>query len=284
MENELKEYISNLSSEFGQKISCGQFEKEKLVNAFVNYMNFAIKVIQDSKNNVIHTDAEYIKKVLNGIANRFYEKDINQIKHELLKDENYEKIRIKSLEIYEDAKEKALNGLESEKYNNEEEIQNLNNLFEKVESYNKDFAKQLISDAIVDLQFIKSENPKLSSLRIARFMKNIGGKAMQEKYLPIGTVVELKGATKKVMITGFCTSENNDENTVWDYSGCLYPEGILNANQVALFNHSQIEKIYHLGLIDEEEEKFKNKLNEILKENNTNENNEFDNLYAKKEK
>ena len=35
---------------------------------------------------------------------------------------------------------------------------------------------------------------------------------MRDKYLPIGSVVLLKGGTKKVMITGFCSiAEENQE-------------------------------------------------------------------------
>lgn len=84
-----------------------------------------------------------------------------------------------------------------------------------------------------------------------------------EKYLPIGTVVMLKGGTKRVMITGFCTYADKDKSKLYDYSGVLYPEGFIASNQTLLFNHDQIEKIYHMGLIDEEEKEFKKLLNEI---------------------
>lgn len=88
---------------------------------------------------------------------------------------------------------------------------------------------------------------------------------IEEKYLPIGTVVMLKGGAKRVMISGFCAIEeqNTEKNKMWDYSGCLYPEGFLSSNQTCLFDHEQIEKVYHYGLIDEEE-KFKAQLNELL--------------------
>lgn len=84
-----------------------------------------------------------------------------------------------------------------------------------------------------------------------------------EKYLPIGTVVMLKGGTKRIMITGFSAIEGNEEKKIWDYSGCLFPEGILVLGQAALFNHSQIEKIEYMGYIDDEEKEFKLKLKEI---------------------
>ncbi len=88
-----------------------------------------------------------------------------------------------------------------------------------------------------------------------------------EKFLPIGTVVMLKNGTKRVMITGFCAVTKDSKDKVWDYSGCAYPEGFLNSNHTCLFDHSQIEKIYYLGLSDDDEEKaFKEKLKEIVKQ------------------
>lgn len=93
-----------------------------------------------------------------------------------------------------------------------------------------------------------------------------------EKYLPIGTVLMLKNGEKRVMITGFCCMGDN-EKKVYDYSGCLYPEGYISANKFLLFNHDQIDKIYHLGYVDEEEKNFKKKLNELL-DKMTNQSNE----------
>ena len=53
---------------------------------------------------------------------------------------------------------------------------------------------------------------------------------------------------------------------VWDYSGCVYPEGFLSSKQTCLFNHDQIEKIYYLGLEDDKEEiDFKKKLKKLTK-------------------
>ena len=91
-------------------------------------------------------------------------------------------------------------------------------------------------------------------------MNNVG-----EKFLPLGTVVMLKGASKRLMITGFCTMAAEEaEGVMYDYSGCMYPEGVISSDQTALFNHDQIEKIYHMGLVDQEEKDFKIKLNQLL--------------------
>lgn len=84
---------------------------------------------------------------------------------------------------------------------------------------------------------------------------------MQEKFLPIGTVVLLKDATKRIMITGYCSATSSEPNKTYDYVGCLFPEANLAGKEVALFNHEQIATISHLGLDDDE---FKS-LNEEIK-------------------
>lgn len=87
---------------------------------------------------------------------------------------------------------------------------------------------------------------------------------VREKYLPVGTVVLLQNGTKRVMINGFCTMDANNPNRVFDYSGVLFPEGSLSSDQTLLFDHSQIVRIDHMGLEDEEEKSFKVKLKEIV--------------------
>lgn len=87
-----------------------------------------------------------------------------------------------------------------------------------------------------------------------------------EKYLPIGTVVLLKNGQKRVMITGFCAIPGDDTKKVYDYIGCLYPEGFISSSQNLLFDHDQIEKLYYLGYSDDEEKEFKKKLKDTLTE------------------
>ena len=87
---------------------------------------------------------------------------------------------------------------------------------------------------------------------------------MREKYLPIGTVVLLKGGTKRAMITGFCSVAQENKEKIYDYSGCVYPEGYLSSNQVCLFDHDQIEKVFFVGYEDEEEKEFKDRLNKVI--------------------
>lgn len=90
-------------------------------------------------------------------------------------------------------------------------------------------------------------------------MNNIG-----EKYLPLGTVVLLEGGTKRVMITGFATASSDDPDLIYDYAGCMYPQGFVTSNQTVLFDHDQIQKIYHFGLIDPEWVEFQDNLKKFL--------------------
>ena len=82
---------------------------------------------------------------------------------------------------------------------------------------------------------------------------------------PIGTIVLLKNGTKKVMITGFYATSENDSNQVYDYLGCLYPEGILSSDENLVFNHNDVATIVFRGYDSEEEKNFKQKLDFAVK-------------------
>ena len=92
-----------------------------------------------------------------------------------------------------------------------------------------------------------------------------------EKFLPIGTVVLLKGGKKELMITNYCIvpAENvYDKNgkvekpaDMYDYGACFYPEGMVRTNQIFGFNHDQIDKICHMGYQTEDYKKLSIVLN-----------------------
>lgn len=71
-------------------------------------------------------------------------------------------------------------------------------------------------------------------------------------YLPIGSVVLLKEAKKRIMVYGR-KMKSKDDDQEYDYIGCLYPEGYLESDDVILFNHDQIQMVYFIGFQDLEE-------------------------------
>lgn len=86
----------------------------------------------------------------------------------------------------------------------------------------------------------------------------------KEKLLPIGSVVLLKGAKKRVMIIGRI---QKSQGKIFDYSSCLYPEGYIKADQLILFNNSDIDKNFFIGFQDIEEFEFYKEIEEYLKNN-----------------
>lgn len=86
----------------------------------------------------------------------------------------------------------------------------------------------------------------------------------KQELLPIGSVVRLKDGKKKVMITGFCVTTAEDENKMYDYCGCMYPEGIVASDKNLVFNQNQIEELFFLGYVNVEEQHFKLRLYENL--------------------
>ena len=86
----------------------------------------------------------------------------------------------------------------------------------------------------------------------------------KEKYLPIGSVVLLKNAKKRVMVTGFAAQAKETGNKVFDYMGCLYPEGVISSEQNLLFNHEQIDQIFYIGYVDNEWKELEPKLKKIV--------------------
>lgn len=76
-----------------------------------------------------------------------------------------------------------------------------------------------------------------------------------KEYLPIGSIVLLKNASKKIMIYGR-KQMAADTGEMFDYVACLYPEGNISDEYTLLFNHEQIETVVFRGFSDEEEVHF----------------------------
>lgn len=94
---------------------------------------------------------------------------------------------------------------------------------------------------------------------------------MKERFLPIGTVVLLKGGKKYVMVTSYCIFPNKvqikegkpiqPEKKMYEYGGCVYPEGIIDTSMSCAFNHNQIDKIIYMGYESEDQKKLSQILN-----------------------
>ncbi|WP_294384770.1 DUF4176 domain-containing protein [uncultured Ruminococcus sp.] len=79
---------------------------------------------------------------------------------------------------------------------------------------------------------------------------------MYKNLLPIGSVVLLKGGDKRIMICGRIQAKEG-ENTIYDYSACYYPEGIVDPTSMFFFNRDAIDTVYFVGFQDKEELNFR---------------------------
>lgn len=86
-----------------------------------------------------------------------------------------------------------------------------------------------------------------------------------KELLPIGSVVLLKDGIKKLMITGYMAMDQKSPEKIYDYSGCIYPEGLLSSEQCLLFSHEQISQVFFEGYQAEEFRMFEEQLKEIQK-------------------
>ncbi len=87
---------------------------------------------------------------------------------------------------------------------------------------------------------------------------------MKEKYLPIGTIVLIKGSEKKIMVSGFLRMQASNKDTIFDYCGIPYPEGYKGSLETILFNHNQILEVCHIGFITEDYNIYNSKLKAFI--------------------
>lgn len=85
-----------------------------------------------------------------------------------------------------------------------------------------------------------------------------------DRVLPIGTVVLLKGAEKRLMILGYQRRMAAGSDKIYDYCGCLYPEGFMTPNEAVVFDHEQIDRLIFLGLQNVPQINFAEKLREVI--------------------
>lgn len=87
-----------------------------------------------------------------------------------------------------------------------------------------------------------------------------------EDLLPIGTVVLLRDAQKRLMIFGIGQTDLTN-NVEYDYIGVMYPEGNMGEGTQYLFNHSDIDRIYFRGFEDEERKEFIESIQTVYNQN-----------------
>ena len=86
---------------------------------------------------------------------------------------------------------------------------------------------------------------------------------MYKDLLPVGSIVLLKGGKKRLMICCRVTCQGGSD-VIYDYSGCYYPEGIVDSDHIFFFDRDDIETIYFIGFQDTEEMVFRHNVLDTL--------------------
>ena len=69
----------------------------------------------------------------------------------------------------------------------------------------------------------------------------------------------LVGGDKRLMITGRIQTKT-DSDVIYDYTGVLYPEGMISSDDMYFFNRDAISRVFFIGFQDFEEIEFQNQI------------------------
>lgn len=88
-----------------------------------------------------------------------------------------------------------------------------------------------------------------------------------KQYLPLGSIVHLKGGVQKILITSRALNvKNNGDVFFFDYGGVPYPDGLV-GDQMAYFNADKISKVVFEGYRDVDDENMVANINAYLEAN-----------------
>lgn len=175
---EIKNLIKELAERFRDSIPEGE---NQLVIEFEKYLYSTVTNMQNSDSPFIRKDIDSIKSLLMKITDVFISYELNVKKQYLLLDESFEKIGKISGKIYKIA-QGILNGNEiSVDVDEGEKINELNDLLKDVADYNMEQAKLLVSEAKLDIKFIKNPDTNILSLRLANIKNNIKKQTIRRK-------------------------------------------------------------------------------------------------------
>lgn len=80
-------------------------------------------------------------------------------------------------------------------------------------------------------------------------------------FLPLGTIVQIKGSVKKSMIIARALAAKMGEDTrYFDYGGVTYPEGLI-GDAIQYFNVDSVEEVVFCGFADKDDELMVKNLN-----------------------
>jgi len=84
------------------------------------------------------------------------------------------------------------------------------------------------------------------------------------EWIPLGSVVVLKGTTQKLLIIGRGLNVGDEGSEYYfDYCGVAYPEGLM-SDQVVYFNHTAVYRTLYAGYDDDDNRIMNDRINSYI--------------------
>lgn len=164
MENEYEKFIDDLTEEFK---NIGDKKESNLTEEFKEYItrlvNYAVKK-GEPKDEIIKSITVYARDIARH--------DIDFIERLIVYDKSFQQINQISNQAFETAK-KILNGMnKDENVDFSSQIEVMQEALKSVKKYNIDIAKNLISEAMLDFNYISNPSTQIMSLRLGKEYRN----------------------------------------------------------------------------------------------------------------
>ena len=164
---EYKMVITELVKKFDDSIE-NQEDKKELSSAFEKYL-YNLNEMADKSDSGIEDKEKMIEYLLRYSTDNDIKMPLNQKKQMLVKDESFEKIRALSDKAFEMTQDVLAKKLTEPNDQELEDMKNtLNKALKEVKDYNKQQAVWLVSEGILDLNFVKNPKTEIMSIRLGK--------------------------------------------------------------------------------------------------------------------
>lgn len=171
MEN-LKKIIDKLVIKFSESLNEA-FDKERLTETFEKYLYKQVEAEEKINQNFNIDDKSDMESLLKYVTDDVIKLPLEQKRQMLIKDESFETIRSISNNAFEMAQEAhagKINNIDETKV--DEMKKTLNESLKSVKAFNKQQAVWLVSEGILDLNFVKNPKTDIMSIRLGRCLQS----------------------------------------------------------------------------------------------------------------
>lgn len=165
----MEELIGKLTKEFKDSIPYEE-QKEQLTIRFKDVLKDTVKSFKDDS----YEESE-LQNIIIRISKKWTGLEFEEKQRRLFVDTNFGSIMEISQKAYDTAISVLLGNDVDIDFEISEEIEKLEELLKEVTPYNKEEAKRLVSEGILDLKFIENSNTDIVSLRLGHIKSNRKG-------------------------------------------------------------------------------------------------------------